>query len=301
MPVQRVVQRHELGADDAPIRDALEEVSAQEHLGGSPDGLQRGGVPVATRVHRQAEHRQQGLHERRGVRVGIPVAVPASVRPLPVKQALDQRRRPLVRDPERHDRVQGVPLLRRATPVAALHDGNASAAVGLGLGPRRELAEVARTEPELEQPVADRIEAFVAARVAEVGEAREDPVQPLPLVVDAPGGPGSTELVPSRKERSHPGGAAYLPPERADRPRLGVLFEDVDPRLPPDRRLRRSEQRVDDRGDLQAGAAANQRRSGSSHLRKRSLAVPSSARTSSSERTRAPSRRTLHEPRAPPS
>jgi hypothetical protein len=140
----------------------------------------------------------------------------------------------LVRDPEERQRIESVALLRRAPPVASAHHGHAPLTVRLGLGARLELVEVARPEPELHETIADWSEALVPFGIAKIGEARDHPVEALPLVVDLPRGPGSPELIAARQELANPRRAAYLFAERTDGFRLWILAEDVDPGLPAD-------------------------------------------------------------------
>src|SRR6266540_294833 len=120
-------------------------------------------------------------------------------------------------------------------------------AVRLGLGVGDEFAEVTRLEPEFQDAVSHRIEALIPFGVSDVGEAREDPVDPLPLVVDRPCGPRPAELVASREERPHAWGASDLVLERSHPLRVPLLPEDVDSRLPLNRGLLRLEERVHDR------------------------------------------------------
>jgi hypothetical protein len=78
------------------------------------------------------------------------------------------------------------------------------------------------------------MESLVTFGITKVGETREHPVQPLPLVVDLPRGPRSPELIAARQELANPRRAAYLFAERTDGFRLWILAEDVDPGLPAD-------------------------------------------------------------------
>src|SRR6266550_3242593 len=138
------------------------------------------------------------------------VAVPPSVGPLPMQQPFFERMRTLVGDAEGHERLKGVALLRRAPAVAASHERNPATAVGLGLGAGGELTEIARIEPELEDAVTEGMKAFVAFGISEVGEARQDPVKALPLVVNLPPSACPSELVAPRKKRADGGRAADL-------------------------------------------------------------------------------------------
>src|SRR5713101_3810552 len=173
------------------------------------------------------------------------VAVPASVRLLLVEKTLRQRVHTLVGDPERHHRVERVALLRGAAAVAAAHERNAATAVGLRLRPRRAFVEVARAEPELDNALTQGMKAFVTFGIADVGEAGEDPVKPLPLVIDLPRGAGAAELVAPREKRADDVRAADLAAKQTNRFAIGILAQHVDARLPADGRLRRLQQRRD--------------------------------------------------------
>jgi hypothetical protein len=70
--------------------------------------------------------------------------------------------------------------------------------------------EIPRAEPELEEPITEGVKALVSFGISEIGKAGEDPVKPLPLVVDLPAGARPTELIAPRKKCADPGRAADL-------------------------------------------------------------------------------------------
>src|SRR2546430_11265528 len=150
------------------------------------------------------------------------VAIPASVGPLPMQQPFSERVRTLVGDAESEQRVQRVALLRRAAAIPAAHERDALTAVRLGFGPCGELVEIARTKPELEDALTKGMKAFIALGISEIGEAREDPVKPLPLVVDLPPRAGASELVAPREERAHCQGASDFLAEQPHGMPMGV-------------------------------------------------------------------------------
>src|SRR2546422_9871441 len=177
----------------------------------------------------------------------MPVAVPAAVGPLPVKEALNEGFRAVVRNAEPRHGVKRVPLLRGAPAVATLHDRDPSPPIGFRAGAGLPLVEVGRAQPMLHQAVANRMEGRVALRVTEVRETCEDPVDALPLVVDAPGGSRPTESIALAEERLRPRGLADFLPPRPARPRDPLPPEDFDARLESNRRLGRSQERGHDR------------------------------------------------------
>ncbi|HEV8671239.1 MAG TPA: hypothetical protein VGS01_10950 [Candidatus Limnocylindria bacterium] len=93
------------------------------------------------------------------------------------------------------------------------------------------------------------MERLVTLGITQVGEAREDPVQTLPVVVDAPVRSGAAELIATGEQRLDPRRPADVLAQRADLPRIRLLAEHVDTRLPADRRVGRREERLDDRAD----------------------------------------------------
>src|SRR2546428_13312587 len=76
------------------------------------------------------------------------VAVPPTVRPLPMEKTLGQRVHAFVRDPERHHRVERVALLRGAAAVAAAPERNTPTPGGLRLGARRGIPGITGGEAE---------------------------------------------------------------------------------------------------------------------------------------------------------
>src|SRR5438094_8917146 len=149
------------------------------------------------------------------------VAIPASVGPLPMQQPFSERVRTLVGDAESEQRVLRVALLRRAAAIPAAHERDALTAVRLGFGPCGELVEIARTKPELEDALTKGMKAFIALGISEIGEAREDPVKPLPLVVDLPPRAAAPELLAPREDPAHCRSPPHLLPAHPHRLRLG--------------------------------------------------------------------------------
>ena len=245
MPIARIVERHKVGVDDRPVGHPPEEPPPQEHLARAIDcsGETRGGMVPG--VGRQAEHRQEGLHERGRVGLRMPVTIPAAVGPLPTEEPLDEGIRPPVCELQVRQESEGVPLLRGASAGPAPHHRHPFVAIRLGLRARHELAEVVRLEPAFENPVPDRMEGLVPSGIAEIREGGEDPVDALPLVVHLAGRPRSPEFVSSGEESPNARGGADLFLEFADRLRVSVFAEDVDASLPADGGFRRPQEAFD--------------------------------------------------------
>src|SRR2546430_1074263 len=174
------------------------------------------------------------------------VAIPSSVRLLPMGETLRERMHPIVGDAERHQRIKRVALLRRAAPIAATHQRNSATAICLGLRARRELVEINRAEPELQDAIAEGVKALVSFGITEVGQASEDPVKSLPLVIDLPAGAGPAEMIASRQKRANGGRAPDLLAQRTNGLRARILAEHVDAGPPANGRVRRF-QKLDDR------------------------------------------------------
>ena len=114
-----------------------------------------------------------------------------------MKEPLGEGIRTLIRDSKVHKEVERVSLLGRAATIATLHDGDTRVQIRLVHRRRHELVEVARLEPEFQDAVPNRVKGLVALRVAEVCEAGEDPVKPLPLVVNTPGCSRFAQMAPA--------------------------------------------------------------------------------------------------------
>src|SRR5207245_4724615 len=164
-----------------------------------------------------------------------------------MEETLDQGVGALVRDAERCQEEERVPLLRRAAAVSSFHQRDAFLAICLAFRPRDELLEIIGSEPEFQDAVPERVESCIALGVPQVREAREDPVEPLPLVVDLPSGPGLSEFSAAGKERPNPRGTADLLLELTDPFGIAFLAEDPHARLPAARRLLRFQTGVPDR------------------------------------------------------
>src|SRR5439155_26635106 len=113
----------------------------------------------------------------------------ASARPSSMPSAITERR--------------ALPCCEAQRRYRPLHDRHTALSVRGGLGLRFELMEVGRRQPEVEYSVADATKRIVAGGIAEVREAREYPMQPLPFVIDGPRRAGTTELRPTREQRAN--------------------------------------------------------------------------------------------------
>jgi hypothetical protein len=106
--IERVVEQHEIGVDDASVRDAPEEPPAQEYLRRPLSGtLCRDVLSLAGYVASPSIGSLVS-NEGRCVCGWTAITVPAAIGPLPVKDALGQRAQALVADAEERKRMENV-------------------------------------------------------------------------------------------------------------------------------------------------------------------------------------------------
>src|SRR5437016_13660725 len=117
-----------------------------------------------------------------------------------MQESLNERVRALVREAQGREGTEGVSLLGRAAAGSTPNHRDSLTSVRFRLRVRLKFAEEVRPEPEFEHAVPDRVQGGVFPRVTEVGQAREDPVDPLPLVVHLPRGSRFAELVTPGEE-----------------------------------------------------------------------------------------------------
>src|SRR5688572_27136776 len=116
----------------ASIGATLEQSTLEKNLSGARSREARSPAAGRVGVCGEPTHRQHGFHERRSVRRRIPVAIPAAVGPLPVQQAFHEFFRAFISEAQTGEEEKCIALLRRATPVPALHDWHALLLISLG-------------------------------------------------------------------------------------------------------------------------------------------------------------------------
>src|SRR5438046_6886761 len=109
--VQRIVQLQEFRVHDSTAVAFQEQFSTQVHLRSAQCRLPRRRVAGPIGVNREAQHGMAALPEGRGIRLRIPIAIPSSIGPLPMKKWFGEVIREIVRYSRLLNALLGVALL----------------------------------------------------------------------------------------------------------------------------------------------------------------------------------------------
>src|SRR5579862_5041855 len=179
----------------------------------------------------------------------LAVAIPSAVRPLPMHQPLCQAVAALVRQPQPRDRIERVALLRPASAIASLDNGNAFRAPVFRHGALRFKFHVkGAVEPTVEDLIAHRKQRLVAGGIANLREHRQRPMRPAPRGVNMR---LANELaIPPGDQRPRARRGPDFLSQLPNFPRLRIFANDASNHLPPNRRLVALEQRLDDSSSI---------------------------------------------------
>ena len=114
--------------------------------------------------------------------------------------------------------------------------------VGFRFRGRIEFPVIDIAEPSIEEPIPEWEQGATRARIADVRQAREDPMGALPLGVGVSDAVSNAWPNETREERANSRRTANPPLEGVDSRRRAILSEDLNADLPADRRFLGGEQ-----------------------------------------------------------
>src|SRR5437870_6687128 len=223
--VQRIVQPQEFRVHDPTAVAFQEQFPTQVHLRGAQGRLPRRRIAGPIGIDREAQHGMAALPEGRGIRVRIPIAIPPSIGPLPMKKSFGKVIRALVRNPQFLEEVEGVALLRGTSSISPPDPGNPLFSVGFRFRGRIEFPVIDIAEPSIKEPIPEWEQGATRARIADVRQAREDPMGALPLGVGVSDAVSNAWPNETREERANSRRTANPPLEGRDSLRRATLSE----------------------------------------------------------------------------
>src|SRR5580692_8496528 len=163
----------------------------------------------------------------------------------PLRQAVTA----LVRQPQPRDRIEGIALLRPASPIAPLDNRNAFRASMFRHGAFRfEFHVEGAVEPAIEHLIAHRQQRLIARRIANLREHRERPMRTAPRRVNMR--LANEPPIPSCDQRPRARRRPDFFPQLPNFPRLRIFPHNASHHLPSNRRLVALQQRLDDSSSI---------------------------------------------------